>query len=123
MRLTRIYQPQALNTEQIINLSKEAAGHLIRVLRLQVGDEFIVFNGQAGEFRATIIELNKSTVSVKLGEFSAVNRESPLKITLAQAVLRWCSSRYFPTNSPRKIWAASAFSCCLQLAARWCRGS
>ena len=88
MRLTRIYQPQALNTEQIINLSKEAAGHLIRVLRLQVGDEFIVFNGQAGEFRATIIELNKSTVSVKLGEFSAVNRESPLKITLAQAVLR-----------------------------------
>lgn len=88
MRLTRIYQPQALNSEQIVNLSKEAAGHLIRVLRFQVGDEFIVFNGKAGEFRATIIELNKNTVSVKLGEFDAVNRESPLQITLAQAVLR-----------------------------------
>ncbi|WP_342220761.1 16S rRNA (uracil(1498)-N(3))-methyltransferase [Rickettsiella endosymbiont of Miltochrista miniata] len=88
MRLTRIYQPQALNTGQIVNLTKEAAGHLIRVLRLQVGDEFIVFNGKAGEFRAIIIELNKSMVKVKLGEFDAVNRESSLQITLAQAVLR-----------------------------------
>ena len=88
MRLTRIYQPQALNTGQIVSLTKEAAGHLIRVLRLQVGDEFIVFNGKAGEFRAIIIELNKSMVKVKLGKFDAVNRESSLQITLAQAVLR-----------------------------------
>lgn len=88
MRLTRIYQPQALTADQIINLSKEAAGHLIRVLRFQVGDNFIVFNGQAGEFHATIIELNKNTVTVKLGEFIPVNRESLFQITLAQAVLR-----------------------------------
>ncbi|WP_342146585.1 16S rRNA (uracil(1498)-N(3))-methyltransferase [Rickettsiella endosymbiont of Aleochara curtula] len=88
MRLTRIYQPQALSAGQILNLSKEAAGHLIRVLRLQVGDDFIVFNGKAGEFRAIIIELSKSVVTVKLGEFDAVSRESSLQITLAQAVLR-----------------------------------
>lgn len=88
MHLTRIYQPQVLSTEQIVKLSKEATGHLIRVLRLQVGDEFIVFNGKAGEFRATIIEVNKNTASVKVGELDTVNRESPLQITLAQAVLR-----------------------------------
>lgn len=88
MRLTRIYQPQALSAGQILNLSKGAAGHLIRVLRLQVGDDFIVFNGRAGEFRAIIIELSKSVVTVKLGEFAAVSRESSLQITLAQAVLR-----------------------------------
>lgn len=88
MRLTRIYQPQAAHTGQVLSLSKEASGHLIRVLRLQVNDKFIVFNGKAGEFRATIIELTKSTVTVKLGEFDPVNRESPLHITLAQAVLR-----------------------------------
>lgn len=88
MRLTRIYQPQALNAGQIVTLTKEAAGHLIRVLRLQVGDEFIVFNGKAGEFRSIIIEQNKSVVKVKLGEFNVVNRESFLQITLAQAVLR-----------------------------------
>lgn len=88
MRLTRIYQPQALNTGQIISLSKGAARHLIHVLRLQVGDAFIVFNGQAGEFQATIIEQIKKTVYVKLGEFNTVSRESPLQITLVQAVLR-----------------------------------
>lgn len=88
MRLTRIYQPQALSAGQILNLSKEAAGHLIRVLRLQVGDDFIVFNGKAGEFHAIIIELSKNMVTVKLGEFDAVSRESSLQITLVQAVLR-----------------------------------
>lgn len=88
MRLTRIYQPQAAQSGQIVNLSKEASGHLSRVLRLQINDKFIVFNGEGGEFQATIIELTKSMVTVKLGEFDAVNRESPLQITLAQAVLR-----------------------------------
>ncbi|OIZ99691.1 16S rRNA (uracil(1498)-N(3))-methyltransferase [Rickettsiella grylli] len=87
MRLTRIYQAHALNTGQIISLSQEAAHHLIRVLRLQVGDECIIFNGQAGEFQATIIERIKTTARVKLGEFNAINRESPLQITLVQAIL------------------------------------
>lgn len=88
MRLTRIYQPQALSSGQIIYLSKGAAQHLIRVLRLGEGDNFIVFNGQAGEFHATITKLNKNTAIVKLGEFRTVHRESPLQITLAQAILR-----------------------------------
>lgn len=88
MRLTRIYQPQALSSGQIINLSKEATGHLIRVLRLKMGAECIVFNGEGGEFTAKIIELNKSSVAVQLGQYNDVNRESPLDIILAQAVLR-----------------------------------
>ncbi|WP_339051413.1 16S rRNA (uracil(1498)-N(3))-methyltransferase [Rickettsiella endosymbiont of Xylota segnis] len=88
MRLTRIYQPQASHTGQIVNLSKEAAGHLVRVLRLQASDVFIVFNGKAGEFPAKIVEITKSTVTAELGKFDEVNRESPMQITLAQAVLR-----------------------------------
>lgn len=88
MRLTRIYQPQALSSGQIISVSKPAVAHLVRVLRLQVGDHFIVFNGAGGEFNAKIIAQNKQTVSAKLGQYEPVNRESPLNITLAQAVLR-----------------------------------
>ena len=88
MRLTRIYQPQALRCGQIISLSKPATAHLVRVLRLQVGDDFIVFNGTGGEFNAKIVAQNKQTVSAKLGHYEAVERESPLDIILAQAVLR-----------------------------------
>jgi 16S rRNA (uracil1498-N3)-methyltransferase len=88
MRLTRIYQPQALSTGKILNLSKEAAGHLIRVLRLQVGAAFIVFNGEGGEFRAQLIKINKNSVTARVGDYITVNRESPLQIILAQAVLR-----------------------------------
>lgn len=88
MRLTRIYQPQALRSGQIIHLSKAAAGHLLRVLRLTRGAECIIFNGDGGEFTAKIIESTKNSLAVQLGQFNEVSRESPLNIILAQAVLR-----------------------------------
>lgn len=88
MRLTRIYQPQALRSGQIINLCQNAIRHLIQVLRLKIGSEFILFNGEGGEFTATIIKLTKNSVVARIGQYHDVNRESPLAITLAQAVLR-----------------------------------
>lgn len=88
MRLTRIYQQQLLNTGKMIHLSKEASHHLMRVLRLAVGAEFILFNGKGGEFKATIIAVQKKIVSAQVGELSAIDRESPLQIVLGQSVIR-----------------------------------
>ncbi|MES2997755.1 MAG: 16S rRNA (uracil(1498)-N(3))-methyltransferase [Pseudomonadota bacterium] len=88
MRLARIYQPQPLRTGDVIGLSKAAAHHLIRVLRLSVGREFILFNGEGGEFSAKIISCKKASVSIQVGEYNEVNRESPLQIILGQAVIR-----------------------------------
>jgi 16S rRNA (uracil1498-N3)-methyltransferase len=88
MRLTRIYQQQTLHSGEIHRLSKEATHHLMRVLRLPLGTEFILFNGEGGEFKAKIISLEKATAWVEIGEFSAVNRESPLHSILMQTVVR-----------------------------------
>jgi 16S rRNA (uracil1498-N3)-methyltransferase len=88
MRLTRIYQPQALSSGEIYHLSLEATHHLIHVLRLSVGAEFILFNGIGGEFTAKIIALEKKRVCVQVGKFNPINRESPLQIILAQTITR-----------------------------------
>ncbi len=86
MRLTRIYQPiAALQTEQLIPLSTEAAHYLTRVLRLSEGAHFIVFNDQGGEFVARLVR-NKKNVCAYLQEYCATTRESNLKIYLGQAV-------------------------------------
>ncbi|MDQ8039583.1 MAG: 16S rRNA (uracil(1498)-N(3))-methyltransferase [Rickettsiella sp.] len=88
MRLTRIYQQQPLNEGSEINLSQEAVHHLTRVLRLTVGSEFVVFNGEGGEFKAKIIAMQKKIVTARVGAFNPMNPESPLQIILGQAIIR-----------------------------------
>ena len=83
--LTRIHVPSALAPGAVIPLHSAPAHHLLRVLRAEVGDEIVVFNGGT-EFAAAITHIDKHGVSVKLGPGNAVDRESPLACTLAQAI-------------------------------------
>lgn len=83
--LTRIHMPSALAPGAVIALHSPAAHHLLRVLRAEVGDEIVVFNSGI-EFAAAITHIDKHGVSVKLGPGNAVDRESPLACTLAQAI-------------------------------------
>jgi len=88
MRLTRIYQPQPLITGNLIRLSSAATHHLVRVLRVTVGTEFILFNGEGGEFLARIISCKKDSVTIQVCQHSPINRESSLQIILGQTILR-----------------------------------
>ena len=83
--LTRIHVPAALAPGATLPLPPAAAHHLSRVLRAAVGDEVVVFNDGA-EFAATITRIDKTGVSVKVAAGAAVDRESPLFFTLAQAI-------------------------------------
>jgi 16S rRNA (uracil1498-N3)-methyltransferase len=84
-QITRIYVPHAPAPGAVLALPAAPAHHLSRVLRAAVGDAVVVFNGGA-EFAATIIRIDKSGVTVKTSAGVAVDRESPLTCTLAQAV-------------------------------------
>ena len=66
----------------------DAANHIARVLRLAVGDALILFDGEGGEYAARIEAIRKGTVTVAVLERRTVERESPLSLTLAQAVPR-----------------------------------
>ncbi|GAP75330.1 ribosomal RNA small subunit methyltransferase E [Pseudoalteromonas sp. SW0106-04] len=88
MRIPHIFEPTigALGTE--FNLSDDAAGHVGRVLRMQVGDQLRLFNGHGGEYHCEIVDSSKKYVTVRCIEFIDSECESPLAIHLGQVISR-----------------------------------
>lgn len=88
MRATRVYVDQHLETGAVCRLPEEAAHHVATVLRMKTGQALILFNGLGGSFRAVISKMEKRNVEVTPGVHQPDECESPLAITLAQAVMR-----------------------------------
>lgn len=82
----RLYCPDDLSRAVQIVLPDAAAHHVARVLRLRTGDLVTLFDGSGGEYAASIHEVSKKEVMVDVGKFSDMERESPLRITLAQGL-------------------------------------
>jgi 16S rRNA (uracil1498-N3)-methyltransferase len=82
--------PSAFNfSKQIVTLSADEARHLREVLRLKPGDEVSVFDGEGKEFRARVAQARREFADLELQEEIAPARpESPLRITLAVALLK-----------------------------------
>lgn len=88
MRTIRVLAPGLPAAGGSFELPGGAAAHVARVLRLVVGDELLLFDGCGQEAKANITEIRGSTVSVITAAPVAVNRESPLRLTLVQGVSR-----------------------------------
>ena len=88
MRLTRVHIDQTLHAGSEIALPEGPATHLARVLRLGVGDACVLFNGDGHDYPARIVALGKRELRVAIGEASAVDRESPLRLILLQGIAR-----------------------------------
>jgi 16S rRNA (uracil1498-N3)-methyltransferase len=86
MRIPRIFHPAPLTANSRVALEDNAARHVGRVLRLNTGDELILFDGNGGEYQACIIELNKRELWVQCRDRREVSCESPLQLTLAQGI-------------------------------------
>lgn len=88
MRLTRVHvdQPLAAGTE--LALPESAAAHLVRVLRLGVGDACVLFNGDGHDYAARIVAAGKRELRVAIDSATRVERESPLSLVLLQGVAR-----------------------------------
>ncbi|QTL37123.1 16S rRNA (uracil(1498)-N(3))-methyltransferase [Pseudoalteromonas viridis] len=88
MRIPHIYQPSDLVIGDAIDLGDDAAGHVARVLRMGEGDKLSLFNGQGGEYLATISAVSKKKVQVIPEQFIDKQVESPLSIHLGQGISR-----------------------------------
>ncbi|MDE1309361.1 16S rRNA (uracil(1498)-N(3))-methyltransferase [Vibrio aestuarianus] len=88
MRIPRIYHPTPISQLGTIALSDDAAGHIGRVLRMQVGQEVLLFDGSCAEFPATISEVTKKGVLVEVAERVESSCESPLNLHLGQVISR-----------------------------------
>jgi 16S rRNA (uracil1498-N3)-methyltransferase len=62
------------------------AHHLARVMRAQVGESILLFDGSGDEFTACIERLQKDRVELRIVERRSLDRESPHELTLAVAL-------------------------------------
>lgn len=88
MALTRLYVSSELQPGTELQLNEEQARYIGRVLRLRVGDSLTVFNGDQGEFDATLTNVSRTTASIELQQHCRTETESPLKVHLVQGCSR-----------------------------------
>lgn len=88
MALTRLYFSSELRPGAQLQLNEEQTRYIGRVLRLRVGDSLTVFNGDQGEFNATLTNVSRTSASIELQEHRRTETESPLKVHLVQGVSR-----------------------------------
>lgn len=88
MRLSRLFVNMPLSPGQQILLPKETAHYLLTVLRLRIGASLTLFNGQGGEYAASLIAGTSKTAQLQIGDYHLVEHESFLRLTLVQAISR-----------------------------------
>ena len=88
MRISRLFIDSTLKSGDTISLEGEPFNYVARVLRLKPGAELSVFNGQGGEYSAQLVSVSKRSAELIVGAFDALDRESPLDLTLVQGISR-----------------------------------
>ncbi len=88
MRMIRCFVDVELSPGLNLRLPEDKSLHLVRVLRMRVGDDVTLFNGDGADYRAQIIGVEKRAVEVAVEECTPINNESPLDIHLLQGVAR-----------------------------------
>ncbi|HET9463066.1 MAG TPA: 16S rRNA (uracil(1498)-N(3))-methyltransferase [Thiobacillus sp.] len=86
MTAPRFYLDQPLAAGARFSLPPGPARHASRALRLAVDDTVVLFNGQGGEYTARIERIHKDEVAVSVIGFAAIERESRLRVMLAQGI-------------------------------------
>jgi 16S rRNA (uracil1498-N3)-methyltransferase len=88
VHITRLFIDDDLEVGRDIELPDKSAHHVLHVLRKGVNDELILFNGQGGEYHASITHIKRSHVEVSIHSKDTIDRESTLQITLGLGILK-----------------------------------
>jgi len=83
--MPRFFLPQSLAIGAAIALPDHLVHH-VTVLRLGLGDTITLFNGEGGEFTASLCEIAKKRATAEIKTFSPREAELPYSVTLAQAL-------------------------------------
>ncbi|TAN14173.1 MAG: 16S rRNA (uracil(1498)-N(3))-methyltransferase [Burkholderiaceae bacterium] len=84
--MPRFFVPLDLAAGADVALPRESARH-VQVLRLQPGGEVTLFNGQGGEWRATITAMGRTDVVTRVEQHHAIEREAPRAVHLGVGLM------------------------------------
>lgn len=88
MRRPRLFFPAPLAGRAEARLDESQAKYVRRVLRLDDGDEIVLFDGRGGEHHGSLRLGGKRATKVVLAGHVAREAESPLEVTLFQGISR-----------------------------------
>jgi 16S rRNA (uracil1498-N3)-methyltransferase len=80
--MPRYHCPLPLSAGTELTLPDATARH-VQVLRHQPGHTITLFNGEGGEWQATVLRMGRSDVAVRIDSHSALEREAHRPVTLA----------------------------------------
>lgn len=80
--MPRFHCPVALQAGQSLSLPANAARH-VQVLRMQPGEPITLFNGDGGEWHASITRMGRSEVEALVGAHQVTDREPTRAVHLA----------------------------------------
>ncbi len=84
---TRLYVTGIPAIGQVMDLPDGAVKH-IQARRLRTGDGLVLFDGQGGEYIATLLSLGRRDASARIERFQAREAESPVAVTILQGISR-----------------------------------
>ena len=82
MRIPRLFVDQILDPHSQVEIRGTGAHYLGRVLRTQLGDPIVLFDGGGYEFPGQIVAMGKDSVTVLLSDAINPATESPVKTLL-----------------------------------------
>jgi 16S rRNA (uracil1498-N3)-methyltransferase len=84
----RFHVPDVNGAAARVELPEDEAEHLVRVLRLGVGDEVDVFDGRGGMWRAEVVDAGRKSAAVRPVQRLEAARELGVAVTLVMSVLK-----------------------------------
>lgn len=111
MATPRFFVDLPLAVGATVRLPEAVAHHARRVLRLRGGDAIVLFDGRGGEYRAVLGD-GADPALAHVEAFDPVERESPLAMTLVQALvaadrLDWIVEKAVELGAARILIAAT----------------
>ena len=84
----RFHVPDVNGAAARVELPEDEAEHLVRVLRLGVGDEVDVFDGRGGMWRAEVVHAGRKSAAIRPLQPLQPARELGVSVTLVMSVLK-----------------------------------
>jgi 16S rRNA (uracil1498-N3)-methyltransferase len=88
LAMNRIYQKIVLTVGATCTLDKGSSQHLLKVLRMRIGEKLLVFSGAGGYYSSKLVSAANGVAQLQVLEFFDVLNEPPVYVHLGQCLSR-----------------------------------
>ncbi len=88
MRRFFYQQIKVLKVGETLPVTDDIFHHWCKVLRANVGEQAIFFDGQGGEYTVTLTQVDKKSAEVQVENFDPINRALPYHVTIGLVMSR-----------------------------------